>query len=93
VDLLTSTNLLGYQVLQSNMPLFEGGVARQADCFHSIEQRWWNRVETICCGNEKDLAKVYRDIDVMVGKSVVLLRIKHFEHGCGRIAMEIRSPS
>ena len=64
------------------MPLLKRRVAWQVDGFHTIEQRRRNGVETISSCNEEDLAQVNWNINVVVSKSMILLRVKNFKHSC-----------
>ena len=77
------------EVLLGNLLFLVGGIAGEFKCLHPVAQRDGNRVQLIRRGDEHHLGKIERDIKVVVGEGVVLLRIQHFEQGGTRVSAEI----
>ena len=72
------------------MSLFQGRVAWQVDGLHTIKQGRGNCIQAIRCGDEKNLAQVNWNVDVVISKCVILFRIKDLKHSSRRITMEVR---
>src|SRR5690606_34871382 len=81
-------DLLGDEIAKRDIGLFILGVAGQADYFHSIQQRTGN-VHRVRRRDEHHVGQVVIDLEVMVDEGGILFRVKHFQHGGGRIAAEI----
>ena len=71
-----------------NRDLFFGDVTRQANHLHTVEQRPRNRVQRVGRADEQHFGQVQAQIQVMVEEIDVLFRIKGFEQGRGRVALE-----
>ena len=64
-----------------NLCLFLGDVARHLNDLHTVEQRAWDRVEVVGCGNEQHLGEIVVYIQEVVVEGIVLLRIEHLQKG------------
>src|SRR5687767_14628769 len=67
------------------------GVTGQAQNLKTILQRGRDRVEHVCCRDEKDLRKIVLDVEIVILKRVVLFRIEYFEQSSTRVAAEVRA--
>src|ERR1041384_2555247 len=65
------------------------GVAGKRDDLHAVEQRGRDRLQQIRRRDEHYAREVEWDFEVMVGETVVLLRIQHLQQRGARIAPEI----
>ena len=81
-------DLLGHQILQGDVDFFVFGIARQTDNLHAIHQRRRN-VQAIGSGDKHHVRQIVFHFGIMVDKSMVLLRIQHFQQGAGRVATEV----
>jgi len=81
--------LFGHQPSFRNLDLFVKCVTLQSDDFASIQQWCGDRVQRVGCGNERYLGEVYRRIDVVVDKGVVLFWVKNFEESGARITVMV----
>src|SRR5690606_4427429 len=66
-------------VTQGNLQFFLVGVPGQTDDLHAIQKRAGNRIECIGGRDEKYLRKIKGQIEIVVSKLPVLLRIENFE--------------
>ena len=82
-------HLLFDQMPFGNLELFLTGIAWQGNDLHPVEQRPGNGIQGIRRGDEKNLAQVKRDFQIMIVKRHVLLAIQHFKHSGRRIALII----
>jgi hypothetical protein len=80
--------LLGQQVLHGDVGLLVLGVTRQANHFHAVEQCRRN-VHRVRGRHEHHVAQIEVDLDVVVAKGVVLLRVQHLQQRARRVAPEI----
>ena len=62
-------------------------IAREVYHFHSVKKWLRYGIYAVCCANEHYIRKVIRNVHVMVGKGVVLLRVKDFKKRTGRISV------
>ena len=81
--------LLLDQELLGDIEFFDLGVAVDLDDLHPVLQRFGNIVQEVCRRNEHYLRKVIVQVEVVVVKRVVLLRVQHLEQRRRRIAAEI----
>jgi hypothetical protein len=80
--------LLGHEILAADVELLVLGVAGQADHFHAIQQRRRD-IQRIRGADEHHLGEIEIDLEVVIGKRGVLLRIQHLEQRRGRITAEV----
>jgi hypothetical protein len=66
-------------------------VAREAKHFHSIQERPGNGVEVVRRRDEEDLREIERQIEIVVAKAVVLLRVENLEHRRRGVSAEVAS--
>ena len=59
--------------------LFFCDVSAHFNKFHAVEQRTWNGVQVVGCGDEEHLGQVEVHVKIVVVERVVLFRIEHFE--------------
>ena len=71
------------------LEFFRRCVARQFNDFEPVAQGGMDGIEPIRSGDEEHAGKVERQIEVMIRKGVILLRIEHFEQSRGGIPAEI----
>lgn len=76
-------------MLHCDVSLLKSGIARQDDGLHPIQQWWRNRIKAVCSRDEKNLAQVDRNIDVMICECVILFGIKDLKHSSRGIAVEV----
>ncbi len=77
--------------LPSDGDLFLLDVTGELDHLQSILERWRHRIEDIGRGDKQHLGQVIRDLDVMIGKRVVLLRIEHLQQCCRGVAPIVKA--
>ena len=77
----------GDEMLPGNAHLLVRGVAAELDDLEAVAERRRERLEGVRGANEHDLGQVERQLEVVVGERLVLLRIEDFEErGLGRAA-------
>ncbi len=81
--------LLAHQKARRNANLFFVAIAGQLDDLHPIAQRRLDRVDGVGGGDEHDLAQVERNIQIVIAKIAILLRIEHFQQRRRRIAAPV----
>ena len=81
--------LFAEQVALGDLDLFDLGIAADADDFQAVEQRRRQRVQHVGRGDEKHVAEIVFDAQIMILESVVLLGVEHFHQRGGRVAAEI----
>src|SRR6516225_9221717 len=74
--------LLRDQVLARNVDLLFAGVARKFNDLHAVAQRLRDRIHPVGRGDESNLRKIERHIEIMIAEGRVLLRVKYL-HQCG----------
>ena len=79
----------GNEVAPRDLDLLLFRVPRQLDDLHAVAQRLRYAGQHIGRGHEHDVGQVEGQIDEVIGKSVVLLRVEHFEQRRGRVSPEI----
>jgi hypothetical protein len=79
------------EVTPGDLKFLRGGIAGQTDHFKTIAQRGLNRIEPVGRGDEEDVGQIERQVEIMIGKSVVLLRVEHLQQSRGGIAAEVRT--
>ena len=72
------TNLLGDEMLLCNVAFLYCRIPGKLDHFHAIKEGSRYCVKGIGRGDEKYLAEVNGDVDVVVVETVILFRVKHF---------------
>ncbi len=82
-------HLLGNQEALGDFQFFEFGVTGKPNHFHAVLQGGRNGVQHVRGGDEKYLAQVVLDVQIMIHEHVVLFRIEHFEQRRRRIAAEV----
>ena len=70
--------LLRNQVTDRNVVLFILCVTRDANNLHAIQQRWRN-IEAVGRADEHDVREIEIDLEIVIGKRRVLLRVEYFE--------------
>ena len=68
-----------------DLEFFHLGIAVKADDLHTVEQRLRNRICRVRCTNKHHIRQVVRHLHIVIGKGVILLRVKHLEQGTCRI--------
>src|SRR6185369_4898866 len=91
VDKTVLIYLPGDQEAVGNMHLFLPGIPGEGDDLHPVLQGGRYRVELIGRGYEHDIVQVERDIQIVVGEGIVLLRIENLQQGAGRVATEVQA--
>ncbi len=81
----------GIRYLIGDVHLLDFRIARELDDFHTIAQRFGNRVQPIRRGHEEHLRKIERHVEVVIPERVVLLGIENLHQCRRRIAAEIAS--
>ena len=81
--------LLRDQVLVGNVQLLFSRVARQFDDFHAVPQRLGDGIHPVRRGDEQDLRKIKRHIQIVITEGVVLLRVENFHQRRRGIAPEV----
>jgi hypothetical protein len=81
--------LLGQQVLAGNLDLLDGGVARELDHLHAIEERLADRIELVRGADEHHARQIDRHFDVVVDEVLVLLGVEDLEHRRGRVTAHV----
>ena len=82
--------LLRNQMMLGDVKLLLLGVARKRDHLHAVKKRRRN-VVAVGSGHEHHVGEIHRNLHVVVGERIVLLRIEHLKHGRRRIAAPIRT--
>jgi len=73
---------LSDQMLLRDMEFLIRRIARKLDNFHPVEQRLRDRIVGVCRADEEHMRQIVRQIDIVVRKGRVLLRIEHFQKRC-----------
>ena len=81
--------LLRDQVLVGDVDLLDFGITRQLDDLHAVAQRLGNRIDPVGRGDEQNLRKIERHVEIVIAESRVLLRIENLHQRRRRIAAEI----
>src|SRR5690606_6057219 len=76
------------EITPCDLQLFVGRVAGKADDLHAVAERAGYRVEHIGGGDEDHPAQIERHAEIIVPERAVLLGIKHFEQGGGRVTVD-----
>ena len=79
--------LLGPQVAFGDGQLLFGDVARQANHFHTVQQRARDRVQGVGGTHEQHLGQVQAQVQVVVEEVDVLLGVQGFQQRRGRVAL------
>ena len=79
-------HLLGDQVLPGDAEFLILGVAGDLDHLQPVPQGARQAFDDVGGGDEEDLAQVVGDLEVVILKRVVLLRVEHLEQGAGDVA-------
>src|SRR5208283_1561024 len=82
-------HLLLNQELLRDLKFFLLGVAVQPQHFHAVLQRRRNGVHYVRRGYKEDLREIVFHVEVVIDEHEVLLGIKHFKQGGGRVAAEV----
>ncbi|KAF5029653.1 hypothetical protein DSECCO2_646360 [anaerobic digester metagenome] len=70
-----------------NFQFFFLCVAAQVNDFHTVAQCGMNGRQIVGGCNKKYSRQVIIDLEIIIVESIVLLRIKHFEQRCLRVAL------
>ena len=81
-------HLFGQQVITRNGHLFVFGITRQANDFHSVKQRR-RYIHAVRGCNKHHIRQIEINLEVVIGKRMVLFRIEHFQQCRCRITAEI----
>ena len=76
------------QVALGDGDFFFGDIARQANHFHTVQQRAWDRVQGVGGAHEQHFGQVQAQVQVMVEEFDVLLRVQGFQQCRSRVALE-----
>ena len=71
--------LLREQMPAGNFEFFLKNVARKADLFHPVQQGCRDRFKSVGGADEKNLGKIKADVQIVIQKILVLLRVQHFQ--------------
>ena len=81
--------LFGNEVASAYLDFFFLYVARDFDEFHTVEQRPRDGVQVVGRGDKQYFREVVVDVEIIVVKRIVLLRVEHFEKCRCRVALEV----
>ena len=79
------------EILLGNLTFLVGGIAGEFQRLHPVAQGNGYRVQLVRRSDKHHFGQIERDIEVVVGEGVILLRIQHFEQGGTRVAAKIRA--
>ncbi len=82
-----------HQIAPGDLQLLRARVARKRDDLHAVQKRAGDGFEHIRGGDEGDARQIERHAQISVAEGRILLRIEHFEHGGGGIALDAARPS
>ena len=72
-------HLFWKQVPPGNLEFFFFRISGQPDHFHAISQSRLDRVENVGGRHENDVRQIERDAQIVIAKTVVLLRVEDFQ--------------
>ncbi len=72
-----------------NLQLLFLNIAGKLNQLHAVQQSRRDRIGIIGRGNEHDLGKIVSQLQVVIRKGVVLLRVQHFKQRRSRVAAKI----
>ena len=72
-----------------DLPLLAFGIAVEFDDLQTIAQRARNGAEVIGSGQKEHPGKIEGHIQIVVGETMVLMRIEHLQQGAGGITSEV----
>ena len=78
--------LLGKQMPLGDVVLFHAGIAGQFNDIHTVIERPGNMGGIVGRGDEKNLAQIKGDVQIVVLERQVLLRVQHFQQRTGGVA-------
>src|SRR5438876_9901368 len=81
--------LARHKISFRNLQLLGFRVTGQFDDFEPVAQSGMDRLQPIRGRNEENARKIERQIKVMIGESIVLGGIEHFEQSSGGITSKI----
>ncbi len=84
-------NLPGYQIPVGYDKLFFACITRDIDNLHPVFKRAGDWIHLVCRSDEHDICKVKWQVQVMVAKGIVLLRVQDLQQGRRRIPPEVRA--
>ena len=73
-------------MLPGDMKLLYSGVAGERDDFHPVQERFRNRVRSVCGADEEHVGQIIGNVHIVVCKCIVLLRIQYFQECACRIS-------
>ena len=76
-------------MLAGNVILFHAGVAGQLNDVHTVAQRAGDAAQVVRGGNKEHMAQIKGDINEMIVKCAVLLRVQRLQQSCRRVAPEV----
>ncbi len=77
------------QVTPGNFGLFAHCITAELQHFHAVKQRRGDWVEHVGRGDKNHTRQVEGQIEIVIGKGIVLRRVQHFEQGRSGIAAEV----
>ena len=83
--------LARHQITLGDLEFFRGRITGQFDHFKPVAQRGMDRVEPVGGRDEEDMRQVEGHVEVVVGESIVLLRIEDLKQRGGRVSAKIRA--
>ena len=72
-----------------NTVFFYRCISRKADDLHPVQKRFRDRIRAVRRTDKQYIAEVIRDIHIMIGERIILLRIQHLQQSTRRIAAVI----
>ena len=70
------------------LKLFDRSISAELYDLHTVKERLRYRVGGVGRTNEKHIRKVVRNIHIVVGKGIILLRVEHFKKSARRASVE-----
>ena len=64
-------------------------IAGKLNHVHTVEQRLRNRAQTVCRCDEKHLAQIKRQVEIMVTETGILFRVQRFQQSGSGVAPEV----
>ena len=78
-------HLLGNQMLPGNMIFFILRITGNLDDLHTVQQRPGNRLHIVCRGDKQDFRQIQGNLNIMIRKFIILLRIQHLQQRRGSV--------
>src|SRR5699024_544539 len=79
-------NLFGHQMSFSNLRFFLQRVSADIDNFHTVAQRGRDGIQRVGRSDKEYFGEVIFQLQIVIGKAVILLRIQYFQQAGGGVA-------